>query len=201
VNNQSIPYLQPHTIKLAIFASGAGTNAEKIITYFKQHPTIQVALVVCNKEKAGVIQIAANHQIHTLIIEKQAFFNEDGYLPILKEYGIDWLILAGFLWKIPTHLLQVFSNKVINIHPALLPKYGGKGMYGMQVHEAVVTNKETETGITIHFANEHYDEGKHIAQYTCPILPTDTAADVAKKVNALEHAYFAKTIEGVLMGT
>jgi phosphoribosylglycinamide formyltransferase 1 len=194
----TISYLKPNTIKLAIFASGTGSNALKIIEHFANHNTIQVSLIVSNHADAGVVNIAKKHNIHSLIIEKDEFV-ATGYSSMLKEYGVQWLILAGFLWKIPSVLLQCYPNRVINIHPALLPKYGGKGMYGLHVHEAVIANNDSETGITIHFANEHYDEGKHIFQAKCVVLPSDTAATIAKKVQVLEHEHFAPVIEKVLV--
>ncbi|MEO7529837.1 MAG: DUF6787 family protein, partial [Sediminibacterium sp.] len=143
------------TKKIAIFASGAGSNAEKIITRLQNHSSIEVCLVVCNKPGAGVLTIASSHHIPTLLIEKERFFKGDSYLPELTKYEIDFIVLAGFLWKVPAALITVYQNKIINIHPALLPKYGGKGMYGLKVHEAVLAAGEKETGITIHYVNEH----------------------------------------------
>jgi phosphoribosylglycinamide formyltransferase-1 len=187
------------TVKnIAIFASGAGSNAEKIIEFFSKKETIKIALVVCNKQNAGVLNIAEQHNISTLLIEKEHFFRGDAYVEILKESEIEFIVLAGFLWKIPSVLIDAFSNKIINIHPALLPKYGGKGMYGMFVHEAVVANKETESGITIHYVDGQYDHGKIIFQAKCDVLPKDTAADVAQKIHILEHENFAQVIEKVI---
>ncbi len=186
---------QIQTKRIAIFASGAGTNAEKIIVHLQQHSFIQVAVVVCNKPEAGVLSIAASHQIPTLLIEKEHFFRGDGYLPELSNYGVDFIVLAGFLWKIPEALIAAYPNKIINIHPALLPKYGGKGMYGMRVHEAVIAAGEKESGITIHYVNEHFDEGEPIFQARCPIEPTDTPESLAQKVHALEHRHFPEVVE------
>ena len=183
------------TKKIAIFASGAGSNAEKIIQYFSFNNQVQVALVVCNKPNAGVLAIAQKNHISCLIIEKEIFFRGDAYVETLKKAGIDFIVLAGFLWKIPAALIEAFPNKIINIHPALLPKYGGKGMYGMFVHEAVVSNKEQESGITIHYVDGQYDHGNIIFQATCEVSPTDTAADVANKIHLLEHRYFAPIID------
>ncbi len=180
---------------LAIFASGTGSNAQKIIDYFKGHSTVVIKQIVSNKPQAGVLQIAAKENIESLIIEKEQFFRGDGYVAALKEAGIDWIILAGFLWKIPESLIAAFPNRIINIHPALLPKYGGKGMYGHFVHEAVIAAGEAESGITIHFVDEHFDHGKHIFQATCKITPSDTPETLAQKVQLLEHTHFAEIIE------
>lgn len=188
--------LTPSPTRIAIFASGAGSNAEKIIGYLKNHRSIRVALVVCNKPGAGVLAIAGAHQIPTLLIEKERFFRGNTYLPLLKEhYKIDFIVLAGFLWKVPDALIAAYPRKIINIHPALLPKYGGKGMYGMHVHEAVIAAGEKESGITIHYVNEHFDEGEHIFQASCPIEPGDTPDILAQKVHALEHRYFPEVVE------
>lgn len=183
--------------RIAIFASGAGSNAEKIIAYFKNHSTIQIALIVCNKPNAGVLKIAENNSVATLLIEKEQFFRGDGYIQALKDAQIDRIVLAGFLWKIPTALIAAFPNKIINIHPALLPKYGGKGMYGNFVHEAVIANQEKESGITIHYVNEHFDEGETIFQASCTVAPTDTPTSLAAKIHVLEHTHFARVIEEI----
>lgn len=185
---------------LAIFASGAGSNAQKIIDHFRDHPQIHISLIVTNKPGAGVLQIATTEQIKTIVIDKEKFFRGDGYVPELKAAGIDWVILAGFLWKIPETLINAFPNKIVNIHPALLPKYGGKGMYGHFVHEAVIAAGEQESGITIHFVDEHFDHGKHIFQATCPIDSSDTPETLAKKVQVLEHLHFPQVIEQLLAG-
>ena len=182
--------------KIAIFASGAGSNAQKIIDYsIHKSALFSVAIIVCNKPGAGVIDIAINYGIEVLMIEKVRFSNDDGYASFLKNKNIDAIILAGFLWKIPEILIQSFQKKIINIHPALLPKYGGKGMYGMKVHEAVINAKEKLSGITIHLVDEHYDHGKIIFQTTCEIEEADTAETLAKKVHQLEHNYFAKVVD------
>ena len=184
--------------KLAIFASGTGTNAAKIIEHFKGSNLAKVALVVCNKPGAGVLTIAENNQIPTLIINKERFNSPYSYLAELADVEIDFIVLAGFLWKMPVSIINAYPKAIINIHPALLPKYGGKGMYGSKVHEAVIADGETETGITIHYVNEQYDEGAIIFQATCTIEAADNAAIVATKVHALEHAHFAKVVEGLL---
>lgn len=186
-------------IKIALFASGAGTNAEKIITHLKNHSSIQVCLVVCNKPGAGVIQVAASHNIPVLMIEKERFFRGNAYVDDIKHRsGIDFIVLAGFLWKIPPALIAAYPNRMINIHPALLPKYGGKGMYGMHVHEAVIAAGEKESGITIHYVNEYFDEGEHIFQARCEITTTDTAETLAQKIHTLEHLHFPVVVERVV---
>lgn len=187
------------TINIAIFASGGGTNAEKIIAYFKGHTSIAVTYIVCNLPLAGVNNIAKQNNIPVLFIKKDAFFNTDEYVDFLQKNAIDFIVLAGFLWKIPTNFINAYPNKIINIHPGLLPKYGGKGMYGMYVHEAVIAANEKETGITIHYVDELYDHGSTIFTYTCPIEANDTAKVLAQKVLALEHAHFAPVIENVLL--
>lgn len=187
-------------IRIAIFASGAGSNAKKIIEYFSEpgHLAVEVALIACNKPEAGVLHIAAENHIPTLIIEKEQFFRGDGFVPFLKENGVDFIVLAGFLWKIPSSLINSYPGKIINIHPALLPKFGGKGMYGKHVHEAVIAAGETESGITIHYVDEKYDHGATILQATCPVYSTDTAETLAARIHELEHAHFPKAVEACL---
>jgi formyltetrahydrofolate-dependent phosphoribosylglycinamide formyltransferase len=185
--------------KIAIFASGAGSNAERIINHLEDHDSIKVSLIVCNKPGAGVLSIAEAHGIPSLLIEKERFFRGDAYTPLLQELGISFVVLAGFLWKVPTALIDAYPGKIINIHPALLPKYGGKGMYGMKVHEAVISAREKESGITIHYVNEHFDEGEHIFQASCPIDETDTAETLAQKIHALEHAHFPIVVERIVL--
>jgi len=183
---------------IAIFASGAGTNAEQIIARFADSANINVALIVCNKAGAGVLAIAEKVAIPSLIIEKERFFNGDNYLPGLQEYKIDFIVLAGFLWKIPDALIKAWPKKIINIHPALLPKYGGKHMYGHKVHDAVMASGDTESGITIHYVDELYDHGEIIFQEKCAIEPHDTAETLAQKIHTLEHAHYPKVIAGLL---
>lgn len=185
--------------RIAIFASGAGSNTKKIIEYFSGSNEIEVALIVCNNPFAGVFTIAAAYNIPSLLIEKEKFFRGDHYINELKKQGITFIVLAGFLWKIPTALIQSYQNKIINIHPALLPKYGGKGMYGKYVHEAVIKAEEKESGITIHFVDELYDHGKEIFQVSCPILPGDTPDTLAQRIHELEHTYYPKIIEDVIL--
>ena len=194
---------QRSEIKIAIFASGAGSNAQKIIDHFRHSNEIKVALIVCNKPEAGVLKIAAKEDIPVLLIEKEKFFRGNAYIDELKEnksdsYRIDFIVLAGFLWKLPVALLKAYSHKIINIHPALLPKYGGKGMYGSKVHEAVLANKEKESGISIHYVDEIYDHGKIIFQAKCSVLENDTADSLAQRIHALEHEHYPKVIEELL---
>ncbi len=185
-------------IKIAVFASGAGSNAANIIQYFANRPDVSINLIVCNKPGAGVLTVAEKNTIPTLIIEKERFASGDAYLPELKNAGIDFVVLAGFLWKVPIALINGYPNKIINIHPALLPKYGGKGMYGSKVHEAVIAAREKESGITIHFVNEHYDEGTTIFQANCKIDSSDTPDTLAVKIHDLEYAHFPKQIDKLL---
>jgi len=180
---------------IAIFASGAGTNAQKIIDHFKNSSLARVALIVCNKKRAGVLQIAESENIPSLIIDREKFFSGNGYLDELLERKIDFIVLAGFLWKIPSPLLEAYSRKIVNIHPALLPKFGGHGMYGSRVHEAVLAGKEVESGITIHYVDEHYDNGDIILQIKCPVLENDTPESLANRIHQLEHANYPLVIE------
>lgn len=184
---------------IAIFASGSGSNAERIVEYFSDSKEINVKLFLCNNPEAGVIQRAERLNIPLVMFNRQQFKSGE-VVGILKENQIDWVILAGFLWLVPKNVVEAFPNKIINIHPALLPKFGGKGMYGHFVHEAVVENKETESGITIHLVNEHYDEGAIIFQASYPVIPTDTPEDVAKKGQVLEHKHFPEVIEKAILG-
>jgi phosphoribosylglycinamide formyltransferase 1 len=183
---------------IAIFASGRGTNAQSIIEHFKNHPSIKVALVVTNNPKAGVIKIAHSHKIISAIVSKEFMSSEEKMLRLLQAQQIEMIVLAGFLQLIPSFLLTHFPKKIINIHPALLPKHGGKGMYGLKVHEAVLAGRDSETGITIHYVNEHYDEGEVVIQQKVSISPMDTADTLAQKVLALEHEWYPKTIESLL---
>jgi formyltetrahydrofolate-dependent phosphoribosylglycinamide formyltransferase len=188
---------QPVT-RVAIFASGAGSNATQIINHFAASQNIKIALIVCNKPGAGVIQIAEKAGISSLLIEKEKFFNGDNYLPELKKNKIDFIVLAGFLWKMPTVLIQAFPKKIINIHPALLPKYGGKGMYGTKVHEAVIAGADKETGISIHYVDEIYDHGEIIFQAKCEVAENDTAEFLAKKIHELEHVNYPRVIADLI---
>ncbi|TMI81274.1 MAG: phosphoribosylglycinamide formyltransferase [Bacteroidetes bacterium] len=185
-------------MNIAIFASGAGTNAQKIIDHFRYSSQARVALIVCNKKKAGALQIAEKENIPSLIIEKEKFFSGKGYLDELLERKIDFIVLAGFLWKIPGPLLQAYAKRIVNIHPALLPKFGGQGMYGSNVHEAVLAGKESESGITIHYVDEHYDNGDIILQIKCPVLDNDTPESLANRIHLLEHANYPVVIENLV---
>lgn len=184
--------------KIAIFASGKGSNAEKIIEYFRYSPAISIALIVSNKPGAGVFTIAETNNIPVLLLEKEKFLKGNGFVDELKASGINFIVLAGFLWKLPVALIRAYPDKIINIHPALLPKYGGKGYYGRHVHEAVLKNKEEETGITIHYVDELYDHGKIIFSAKCPILENDDPDSLAKRVLKLEHAHYPRVIEKLL---
>lgn len=185
--------------KIAIFASGRGSNAQTIIAYFQAHQQIEVALIVSNKKQAGVLEIANAHNIPSLLLSKDTFYHTNDYLSTLATHQIDLIVLAGFLWLIPPYLVQAYPNKIVNIHPALLPKYGGKGMYGMNVHRAVHQAKEQVSGISIHYVNEKYDDGNIIFQANCQLSEIDTPEIIAKKVLKLEHQYFAKIIEKLLL--
>lgn len=185
---------------IAIFASGSGTNAENMIRYFQENDSIKVALVLSNKSDAPVLERAHRLQVPSEVFLKEEWASGERILALLRACRIDFVVLAGFLLRIPETLLHAYPDKIINIHPALLPKYGGKGMYGNRVHEAVVAGGETETGITIHYINERYDEGDVVFQATCPVLPTDSAEDVARKVHALEYEYYPAVVERVVLG-
>ncbi|HVD97279.1 MAG TPA: phosphoribosylglycinamide formyltransferase [Cytophagaceae bacterium] len=184
--------------KIAIFCSGSGSNAQKIIEYFQGNKNIEVAVLMANKPDAYALERAKKLNIPTWTFNREEY-NSGKVLEELKKRNIDWIILAGFLWLVPEHLVQAYPHKILNIHPALLPKFGGKGMYGMNVHNAVVANKEKESGITIHYVNKHYDEGNILFQASCAVSPTDTADDVAKKVQVLEHEHFPKMIEKAIL--
>ena len=187
--------------KIAIFASGNGTNADNICRYFAKHPDIKVFLIVSNRKAAGVFEVAARHGIPSLYINKEGWLDPRLLMKELDQRNIDFIVLAGFLKLIPPALIHAYNNKIINIHPALLPKYGGKGMFGMHVHEAVFQAKEKETGISIHYVNEHYDEGDIIYQAKKVLHADDTPHQIAEHIHALEMKYFPKVIEDVLLGS
>jgi len=185
-------------VNISIWASGSGTNAENIILKFKNHPFIRIKMIVTNNPSAGVIQRAEKLKKTVHIIPKSVLYEKvHRVIEFLKEEEIDLIVLAGFLLKVPKEIIQEYPNKIINIHPALLPKYGGKGFYGNHVHAAVLQNKEKETGITIHYANEEYDEGQIIMQSKCPVLETDTEETLAQKVHQLEYEFYPKVIEQI----
>ena len=184
--------------RIVIFASGSGSNAENLIKFFHNSDNASVIQVLTNNPHAKVLERCKRLNISALSFNRIAFSKSNDVLNILKATEPDLIVLAGFLWKFPEFILNEFKNKVINIHPALLPKYGGKGMYGMHVHEAVVANNETETGITIHYVNENYDEGAVIFQTKCDVLPTDSAEEVAAKIHLLEMEHFPKVVNAIL---
>ena len=184
--------------KIALFASGNGTNVQRIAEYFAGSKDVCIKLIVCNKATAYVLERAKILQIESLLVDKTTFYESDEIVKKLQQLDIDLIVLAGFLWLIPENLIKAFPQKIINIHPALLPKYGGKGMYGMRVHEAVVANREAYSGITIHYVNQNYDEGTIIFQAKCAISSEDTAEDVAKKVHKLEYEWYAEVVERVV---
>lgn len=185
------------TKKIALFASGSGSNAENILRYFSPKNTFEFPLIISNKSDAYVHERAKKFGIHSFTFSKDEFVTGTAILSLLDKYEIDYIVLAGFLLKISSPLLQAYPGRIINIHPALLPKFGGKGMYGHHVHQAVVDAGETSSGITIHYVNENYDEGNIIFQATCPVLPGDTPDMVAEKVHALEYDHFPRIIEEV----
>lgn len=180
---------------IAILASGAGSNTQKILEHFSDRMDIGVRLIVSNKQEAGVLNIAKVASIDTFVVRRDSFYSTTDLLVELDKRNIGFIVLAGFLWLIPPYLIQHYPDRIINIHPALLPKYGGKGMYGHFVHEAVHLAKETHSGITIHYVNEKYDEGSIVFQERCEILPSDQPEDIAKKVQVLEHSYYPNVID------
>ncbi len=184
-------------MNIAIFASGQGTNAENILNHFKDS-SICVKVIVTNNPLAGVIDIAKNYDIPLLIIDKNIFNNRIKFLELLADFNLDLIVLAGFLWLIPAFLINKYKNQIINIHPALLPRYGGKGMYGMKVHRSVKESGDKSTGITIHYVNEHYDEGNIIFQANVKIIKSDTPEQIATKVHELEYKYFPLVIQDLL---
>lgn len=184
--------------RIAIFASGAGTNAKKIIAHFKESYVAEVTLIVCNNPGAGVLNIAADNHIPVVMVNRKSFLTDTVCLDELKLHKIDLVVLAGFLWMIPKYLIEAYPNQIINIHPALLPKFGGKGMYGENVHKAVIDAGEIESGITIHYVDEHYDNGDIIFQATCEVRPEDTPSTLAQRIHALEHEHFPKVIEKII---
>jgi phosphoribosylglycinamide formyltransferase-1 len=184
--------------RLAIFASGSGTNAENIIRYFQNKPQIKVSCICTNRADAYVTERVRPYNIPVLLFSRQDFYETEKVIDYLEESKVDWIILAGFLWLIPANLVDRYASHIINIHPALLPKYGGKGMYGASVHKAVMENGEKQSGITIHFVNREYDKGNIIFQTSCKIDPSDTPDSLASKVHALEYEHFPRVIEEVI---
>lgn len=186
---------------IAIFASGNGSNALQLINHFKKHKDIQVGLIVSNTSKAGVLDIAKEHNIPTSVINKSLLANNGYMTALLNLYDVDFIVLAGFLLLMPPFLVKSFDQKMINIHPALLPKYGGKGMYGLNVHQAVINNGEEESGITIHYVNEMFDRGKIIFQTSCKVEKKDNAEKLSKRVKELEHKYLPEWTEKLVLMT
>ena len=187
------------TKHIAIFASGAGSNARRIIEHFQHSDAARVALVVSSRADAGVLHIAEEFGVPTHVLQRKTFHDTPALLDVLAGHRIDFIALAGFLWLVPTYLVEAYPRRIVNIHPALLPKYGGKGMYGQYVHEAVVNAGEVESGITIHYVDEHYDNGDIIFQTACPILPGDKPGDIAQRIHQLEHAHYPRVIENLLL--
>ncbi len=184
--------------KIAIFASGSGTNAENIIRFFRPKEDIDVSLLLCNKPGAKVIQRAKKLDIDILVFNRDELYNSDLVLRKLQDHQITFIVLAGFLWLVPETLIRSYPGRIVNIHPALLPAYGGKGMYGAKVHETVIANGEKESGITIHYVNEKYDDGNIIFQAKCPVAENDTPDSLAEKIHQLEYEYYPRVIEDVI---
>lgn len=186
--------------RIAVFASGNGTNCENIIRYFSISTCIRVAVVITNNCKAKVIERAERLDIPVVVMSKADINNESKITKVMHEYEIDFIVLAGFMLFVPDFLIEAYKNRIVNIHPSLLPKYGGKGMYGIHVHEAVKNNNEKESGITIHLVNNEYDKGEIVAQFSTAIDSNDTVDEIASKVHSLEYEYYPKVIENLLKG-
>jgi phosphoribosylglycinamide formyltransferase-1 len=184
--------------RIAILASGNGSNARAIIQYFHLNPGVKIESILCNNPKAKVIDVATEFQVPYYLITKKDLYETDHVLNLFENSAIDLIVLAGFLWLVPEKILHAFPKKIINIHPALLPKYGGSNMYGQRVHEAVFNAHDIVTGITIHYLSEQYDEGEIIFQKTCPVNESDTIETIAKKVQELEHEWYPRIIEKLL---
>ncbi len=182
---------------IAVFASGSGTNAEQLILHFRESDT-PVSLVVCNKPDAGVLVRAERLGVPVELVDRSSFGESRKILSVLEQAGIRWIALAGFLWLIPSWLIAAYPRRIVNIHPALLPSFGGKGMYGMRVHRAVREQGVRETGISIHYVNEHYDEGEIICRAVCPVFSRDTAEDIADRVHELEYKHYPRVLERLI---
>lgn len=187
----------PSPANIVLFASGKGSNAAAIIEYFRDKLRANIAAIVCNNPRAGVLDLAQREGIPLVLVNRDRF-ESDTFLSDLAAFRPDWIVLAGFLWKIPDVLVRAFHGRMINLHPALLPAYGGKGMYGMHVHEAVIAAGESHSGITIHYVNEHYDEGDILLQAHCPVSAQDDARSLSLKIAALEHFYLPRVLEYLL---
>jgi phosphoribosylglycinamide formyltransferase-1 len=186
---------------IAIFASGSGSNAEQIIRYFDQDPDVHVILVLSNRPDAFVLERARNLNVRSIVFDRKAFYQSESVLDELRRISADLIVLAGFLWMIPDYLLKAYSGRILNIHPALLPDFGGKGMYGIRVHEEVIRSGQKESGITIHLVDEKYDHGKTIFQAECPVLQGDTPESLAERIHGLEHWYYPQVIRDFLKGS
>ena len=184
-------------IKVAIFASGGGSNAQSIITYSQQSTAFDVVCIITNKKTAGVLEIARDNDIESVVFTRSSFYETNKVISYLQDRSVELIILAGFLWLIPENLVRSFENRILNIHPSLLPKYGGKGMYGMHVHNAVKENEECESGLTIHQVNSRYDEGGIIFQTRCQLNDSMGAEDIARKVLRMEHFFYSRVIESI----
>jgi phosphoribosylglycinamide formyltransferase 1 len=184
---------------IAIFASGSGTNAENIIKYFSNRKSAKVTLVLTNKREATVIKRAEALGVRTVFFDRDQFYNTGEVTDMLREANIDFIVLAGFLWLVPKQITEIFEKRIVNIHPALLPSYGGKGMYGHVVHKAVIDNNEKKSGITIHYVNDHYDEGDIIFQASCELNADDTPETLASRIHELEYRYFPEVIEDLII--
>lgn len=184
--------------RIAIFGSGGGSNAQAIIDYFRSHDEVEVSLIVSNRKSAYILERAENENIPAVYVHKEDFKTDEGLTAMLAKHQIDFIILAGFLLLVPSYLIDQYPDKILNIHPALLPKFGGKGMYGMHVHRAVHEAGEKKSGITIHYVNKHYDEGNIIAQFEVDLIEGDEPEVIAKKVLALEHQHYPQVIEKIL---
>ncbi len=187
------------TKKIIVFASGSGSNFEEICKYFKDRKEISIDLLICNNSKAKALNKAIKHGVKTLLISRNSFYETDAALNAILKISPDLIVLAGFLWKMPTKIIDHFPNKILNIHPALLPDYGGKGMYGMNIHKAVIKNNEKESGITVHYVNKNYDEGKILFQKAIALEEKESSESLSKKVLKLEHSCFSKIIEKTLI--
>ena len=186
-------------INIAIFASGSGTNTQRIMEYFSGSHRISVGLILSNNPNAYVLERARKAKIPSICFSRKDLYESNYILDLLTVQGITFIVLAGFLWLVPENILKAYTGRIINIHPALLPKYGGKGMYGMKVHEAVIASGDKESGISIHYVNQHYDEGQIIFQAKCPVEKVDTPETLAEKVHQLEYRYFPEVIEKLLL--
>lgn len=186
--------------RLAVFASGSGSNAQRIIEYFSLHPTVAIPVILCNKPDAFVLKRAELLGVPSVVFNRTSLYDTGFVEKTLRSFAIDYIILAGFLWLVPQSLLAAYPGRIINIHPALLPKYGGKGMYGMKVHEAVIASGDHESGITIHHVDAHYDEGRVIYQAKCPVDKGDTPDMLAAKIHDLEYRYYPEVIEKIVLG-